>query len=297
MQPLGAISVQSFAAARAGKQQADETFDRYRDEVSLGGTVPCLSEAEMRQLGQPSNSREIPTPGEWKNVRRFLVEKSLKRNPELDPTMTAYTPGETLDLMEKPAVREWHQKMRDFKLPDDADLVVFVPCAATKPWEGATRGIYKSYNQLRDEMGKGEFPRAYFVTVSEPLGLVPEEHWSDFPSYDNPGLFRNDSARAGRTTTREWLETFGKNYVIPFDDQAYDQAIDGLAGVIADFAANNQKEGRVFLSFVDDPNGLSTHTDMLQRAGFMPPENMYPKRSKPREAPYQLLRETIQERS
>lgn len=258
--------------------------------------LPRLSKAEQEQLGEPSNSRWIPDAEEWKGVRSFLLAKSQKREPNLRPEMTAYTPGETRDLMRQPEISAWHKQVVKTKIPDDVDLVVFVPCAATKPWENATKGIYKSYNRLREE---GEFPRAYFVTISEPLGVVPESRWADFPLYDNPGLFRNDSARAGRTTTKEWLQEFGKNFVVPFDEAAYDECIDGLSDVIADFARNNQKPGREFVSFVNDSSGVSTHTDMLRRANekfeFLPEENMYLKRAAPREEPYEYVREKLRE--
>ncbi|MBI3930308.1 MAG: DUF5591 domain-containing protein [Armatimonadetes bacterium] len=283
------------AVPRPRRRKSSEPVDRF----TPSGEIPSLSASERAQLGKPSHSRVRPTAGEWKNVRRFLVEKSQKRDPALSAEMTAYTPGETLQLMRKWPIRRWQTRMKTFEIPRDADLVVLVPCAATKPWDTASRGIYKSYNDLRQEMARGKLPRAYFVTVSEPLGIVPEAHWGDFPTYDDPGLFRNDSARAGRTTTREWLDRFGQNYVLPFDEKAYRQSIDRLSDVIADFARHNARPGRTFLSFVDDANGTSTHTDMLTRANekfhFLPRENMYPKRTRPREAPYSLLKEKIRE--
>lgn len=263
--------------------------------------IPQLSANEREQLGQPSNSRWHPDPEEWVEVRDYLLEKSQKRDPSLTPDMTAYTPGETLELLQHPTVAGWHENIKTFTIPADVDTVVFVPCAATKPWDTATRGIYKSYNQLRDEMREGKIPSAYFVTISEPLGVVPEDMWGDFPTYDNPGLFKNDSARAGRTTTKQWLERFGKNFVTPFDDEAYDQCIDTLSGVIAEFVKHNDRPGRQWLSFVDDRSGKSTHTDMLERADqqhdFLTPETMFPKRAKPRQAPYPLIRETLLEHS
>lgn len=286
----------STPTARRRERAAAEPVDRFtRSEPHED--VPQLSAAERAQLGKPSNSRWIPSLREWKNVRRYLVSKSQKRDPQLKASMTAYTPGETLELMRRYPIKRWHTDMRKFKLPKDVDTVVFVPCAATKPWDGATKGIYESYNRLRREMDEGKVPHAYFVTVSEPLGVVPEERWGDFPTYDDPGLFRNDSARAGRTTTKEWLEEFGKNFVLPFDEKAYDRSIDKLSDVIADFARNNAKPGRTFVSFVDDAEGLSTHTDMLTRANekfhFLDAEDMHPKRSRPREAPYGLIKSTL----
>lgn len=264
---------------------------------SFTNKIPQLSANEKSQLGQPSNTRWIPDPEEWVDVRDYLLEKSQKRDPDLTPEMTAYTPGETQELLKHPVVSDWHKTMATFTIPSDVDTVVFVPCAATKPWSSATRGIYKSYNKIREEMRAGEIPSAYFVTISEPLGVVPEERWDDFPTYDNPGLFKNDSARAGRTTTKQWKKNFGKNFVIPFDEEAYDDCIETLGAVIADFAKHNAKPGRRFLSFVDDRSGKSTHTDMLERAqqhhSFLQPEDMHQKRGKAREAPYILMKDVL----
>lgn len=288
-------STHGRSSSRASRPRDSEATEPPRDTVNLSR----LSPAERKQLGEPSNSRVIPSAREWTDVRQFLFEKSAKRDPELVPEMTAYTPGETLKLMDEPSISEWHEKMKTYRLPDHVTRVIFVPCAATKPWDTATTGIYKSYNQLRDQMAKGTIPSAFFVTISEPLGVVPEDQWGSFPRYDNPGLFRNDSARAGRTTTREWKETFGKNFVTPFDETSYEQAIDRLSGVIADFARNNAKPGREFISFVDDAGGISTHTDMLRHADqkfhFIEPEAMHKKRSAPREEPYDLIKQTLME--
>lgn len=272
----------------------------YSDSVHISAApMPQLSEAERTMLGKKSNTRQYPSPKEWIKVREFLLEKSLKRNPHLSPEMTAYTPGETCELMKNPVIQDWHKQMMNFHIPKDADLVVFVPCAATKPWNDATKGIYKSYNMLRQDVKDGKLPKTCFVTISEPLGIVPEQMWDSFPEYDNPGLFRNDSARAGRTMTREWLEHFGKNFITPFDEASYQKAIDTLGGVIAAFAENNSRKGRMFVSFVDDFDGVSTHTDMLRSASkrvqFISPDHMFTKRAKPREEPYPFLKKKIQE--
>jgi hypothetical protein len=278
---------------RKRAESIEVEVDGPRDTVKLSR----LSEAERGQLGKPSNSRVHPSAKEWVSVRDFLWQKSVKRDPELKPEMTAYTPGENLKLMDQPAIRRWHAQMKHYRLPEGVMRVIFVPCAATKPWDSASSGIYASYNRLREEMAKGSIPSAFFVTVSEPLGIVPEDKWGSFPRYDDPGLFRNDSARAGRTTTREWLDTFGKNFVTPFDEEAYDKSIDRLSDVIAEFALNNARPGLKFMSFVDDADGVGTHTDMLlranQKAQFLAPEDRHKKRSAPRVEPYGLIKKVL----
>jgi hypothetical protein len=180
-----------------------------------------------------------------------------------------------------------------FRVPDGYDTVAFVPCAKTKPWAGATSGIYKSYNRLRHE-----FPRVYFVTISEPLGVVPQDLWDDFPQYDNPGLFRDPVQRSGGMFTSDWRELFGVSSRLetPFDPGDYDVAIGRLAGVIHGFVENNRRPGMRFLSFVEDhdfdPNrkSVGTHSDMLNRANVIDAGARFRKRGAPREEPYEYLR-------
>ena len=228
-----------------------------------------LSQAERSQLGlrrvhrdgTPSSFRCPPT-ALWPAVRAYLVARSRRANPGLDPALTAYTPGETLGLLRHPSVRAWHETMRHFRVPPGFDTIVLVPCAKTKPWEGPAirrSRLYADYNRLRTE-----FPKAYFVTLSEPLGIVPMERWRDFPQYDNPGLFRDDSQRSGMTT-REWLASpWGEKFVLPFDEGARERSIDILAGVVAEFLAAHR--GRRILSFVDSPDTVTTHAEMLTAA-------------------------------
>lgn len=250
-----------------------------------------LSELEKGQLGQSVPRSKFPyvSPDKWEAYRQYLLERSRKSNPKLDPELTAYTPGETIGLLKHPKIKEWMNKMRGFKIPDEYKLIVLVPCAKTKPW-GLTRpkksDLYNAYNQILEMAKAGELPingKLYFVTISEPLGIVPQDFWDDFPQYDNPGLFKDPVERAGRIFTREYPKTpLGKKEIIPFDEEAYDTAINSLAGEIGAFMDNNKMPGRIFISFVDDRSGKikTTHSDMLDRAKIeeiLPAENRFPK--------------------
>lgn len=194
--------------------------------------------------------------------------------------------------MKKPVITNWFDSIRGFPLPDDVTCVIFVPCAKTKPWLNASRGIYKSYNEVSKEYDSS----VYFVTVSEPLALVPQEFWGDFPMYDNPGLFKDVTQRSGGLFTRDFNEHFGMRFSMPWDQSAYDQCIDTFSEVIRDFISLNQREGREFISFVNDFKGLSTHEDMLTRTGMIPSQNMFLKRSKPRESPSVIIRDELKKR-
>lgn len=258
------------------------------------GLFEMLTPSELEQLGsqiEGSQFKYVPAL-KWLEFRGFLQERSLKSNPKLDLELTAYTPGETLSLLQNPKIVDWMQKIKDFKIPEQYKLIVLVPCAKTKPW-GMTRpkksDYYNAFNKLKEMAEKGEFSKSllntiYFVTISEPLGIVPQDHWDDFPQYDNPGLFKDPVMRSGLLTkdyTKSPIET---KHIIPFDKDAYDSAIGILGGTIRAFLENNKAPGRLFVSFVEDSSGKikTTHSDMLDRAriqDILPEENRFRKPS------------------
>jgi predicted RNA-binding protein len=236
-----------------------------------------LSTKELEQLGQvamgkrgPTNFRH-PSADEWPVLRDILVQRSIKSNPSLRPELTAYTPGETLGIMEHPDIKAWHEEMKSYKVPDDYGTVIFVPCAKTKPWACATKGIYKSYNKIKNMVDAGELDPVYFVTISEPLGIVPQDKWGDFPQYDNPGLFSDPVQRSGMFT-RDWSKyNIGdkpmSKMIVPFDSESYESAINKLAEVIAGFMQTNKD--KKFIAFVKNPDSRGTHSHMLDVASAM----------------------------
>jgi len=244
-------------------------FENWRSFINED--ISKLSDAEKSQLGTPKVLRtgkqsryNYATEQEWGQLRDILVQRSQDSNPQLEPELTAYTPGETLKLFSHPKIKKWHDSIASFQIPEEYGTVIFVPCAKTKPWACATRGIYKSYNQIINMVKAGEIDPVYFVTISEPLGIVPQDKWGDFPQYDNPGLFRDDAQRSG-LFTRDWAKYgFDTKLIVPFDDRAYEQAITRLSEIISKFLETN-KDKR-FLAFVKDFQGLSTHTHMLNKA-------------------------------
>lgn len=254
-------------------------------EQQMVHSTSMLSFSEKSQIGTDG----YPDRKTWCQIRLFLEERSLVSNPLLDKAMTAYTPSETLKLMEKEPISQWLNNIEKLKVPEEANVIIFVPCAKTKPWKDAPRGLYKSYNKIINENSNN----IYFVTISEPLGVVPQNNWNDFPQYDNPGLFKDVVQRSGGLFTRDWVEHFGKRYKLPWDQNAYDQAIDLLASKIKLFVENNQKNGRQFISFVGDENTIGTHQDMINRSGVIPKENQFLKRAESREEPYDYIKDIL----
>ncbi len=276
--------------------------ERRRANAHKHGHGPELSAIERAQLGTVRCRRDgtpashpWPDARTWPALREYLLKRSRSANPQLDEALTAYTPGETVALLNHPVIRDWHAGPAVQPLDERFTRLVFVPCAKTKPWTGpATRKskLYSAYNTLRDEL-----PDTCFVTISEPLGIVPMHRWADFPQYDNPGLFRDDAQRSGMTR-QQWLASpFATCYGVPFDDQARGQALDRLGAVIAQFL--DVHRDRELVAFVDDRSGVpTTHGEMLDRAlasavGDGVQIDRWAKRGQARVSPLPYLRDAL----
>jgi hypothetical protein len=235
-----------------------------------------LSDIERGQLGKPSggsSAKSYMSADDWVRIRDYHLNMAMNRNKETTPDMCAYTPGETLKLLQNSRVQEWFSSMRTFRIPEGKKSVVFVPCAANKRWGDATESQqYKCINVARSN------PDVYWVTISEPLGVVPEKHWDDFPMYDNPGLFKKGPHEL---STKNWHVKMGYNigesFLYPFDAKAKQECIKILAGVIREFCEFNKRlnPSLRFIGAVKGKTGSSTHTEMLNMAGIIDSGNMY----------------------
>ena len=290
------FSLKNWLLAEAAKPQVVKPGDQLPDvpPQTANWILSLLSPAERQQLGSSKGGRSkknYVSSDLWVKLREFLYTVSARKQPGLKREMTANTPGETLHLLKQPEVKKWHNSVRNFKIPPGHDTVVMVPCAKSKPWDTCTNPklLYGSYNKLRNELGN-----TYFVTISEPLGIVPQNHWGDFPSYDNPGLFEDTPSQTSFFAA-DWKALGLQPMEVPFDPSAKAQAIELLAHVIADFAKSNQRPGMRWMSFVEeDSKGLATHSNMLDTANkifpFLDTTSRYAKRPAKRTPPYDYMR-------
>jgi len=236
-----------------------------------------LSSVELEQLGEkhPTSSFDYINKDNWDKLRQDLVSKKPSRSYvetdefKYDPELTAYSPGETLALLEHPKIQAWFDEIEGFIIPEEYKHIIMVPCAASKPWGEncpSSGKYYKAYHDIKAQLSEEE-KLAYWVTISEPLGIVPEDMWDSFPGYDVPGLFRDPSQRMSGMTTKDWEDSFEKKYSVPFDEEAYNKAVRKLGKVISKFIINNNEPGRKWISFVKGTKGkVSTHTEMIFEA-------------------------------
>jgi hypothetical protein len=249
------------------------------DESEKQNILSKLSDIERSQLGTPKggkSGKNYMSVDDWVVIRDYHLRKAIERNPETNPELCAYTPGETLKLLNHPIIKNWFSMVQKFKIPEGKEKVIFVSCAASKRWGDNTESQdYKCYNILR----KGN-EKVYWVTISEPLGIVPEDHWDDFPLYDNPGLFTS----LGQVPTKFWLNQMGKQtgLAYPFDPNAFNKCIKILGDVIKNFYEFNKKinPNLRFISAVETPSEKSTHSRMLDSSGILQQEQRYSKPGK-----------------
>ena len=234
-----------------------------------------LSDVERAQLSTPvggKSAKNYMSEDDWVQIRDYSLRKALERNPETNPDLCAYTPSETLTLLNNPIIQNWFKMVTRFKIPENKKRVIFVPCAASKRWIDNPKA--KNYNCIN--MIRGESSDTYWVTISEPLGIIPEDHWNDFPFYDNPGLFHEGNFNL---KTAEWKTLMNKDrsYAYPFDKQAKKRCIAILGGVIKSFYDFNKNlnPDLSFISAVETPSEKSTHSDMLDVSGILSKEQRY----------------------
>lgn len=261
--------------------------------------MASINEFELAQLGTVKDNGfpYLKSLNEWLEFRKILVAKSKKRNPDhFDENLAAYTPGETLKLLNHKEIVNWFKFLESFSIPDNTEAIVLVPCAASKPWfnhKNVNKSVlYKSYNQIINDVEQNKFNKVYFLTVSEPLGIVPQSNWHDFPKYDNPGLFKDDFLRTGLVKT-DWEKTFvGSKHVLPFDDTAYNECIERLAKEIEKTLS---KINVPIISFVDAKEH-TTHGHMLDMVEKINPEitiQRHMKKELARTSPYEYMIRTI----
>ena len=235
-----------------------------------------LSDVERSQLGTAKggkSAKDYMGVDDWIIIRDFHLRTRLKQTPETNTDLCAYTPGETLKLLQHPIIKNWFSMVEKFKIPEGKEKVIFVSCAASKRWGENTKSEdYKCYNILRKENSK-----IYWVTISEPLGIVPEDHWNDFPLYDNPGLFTSQ----GQVESKFWTNKMGKksSFAYPFDQNAFNECIKILGNVIKKFYDFNKQinPNLKFISAVETPSEKSTHSRMLDHSGILQKEERYSK--------------------
>jgi len=250
-----------------------EFTQEQKDEI-----LSKLSDVERSQLGTPAggtSARSYMSEDDWVLIRDYTLRKALEKNPDTNPELCAYTPAETLKLLDHPIVKNWFKMVERFKIPENKEKVIFVSCAASKRWGENTKSQdYQCYNIIRKRDSK-----IYWVTISEPLAIIPEDHWDDFPFYDNPGLFKDRGI-----ATKEWIGMMGKqgSYLYPFDVNAKRECINILGNVIKNFYEFNKKlnPNLEFKSAVETRTEKSTHSEMLDVAGILQNEQRFFKAKK-----------------
>ncbi len=102
------------------------------------------------------------------------LEEAKRINPNLNPKLFLPDPRDVLRALDETPVKEWLEFIAEEHVPpvENARLV-FVPCAAKKPYDPPRNILHRKLIELEKE-----HPDLYFVAVSEPLALEPREYWN-----------------------------------------------------------------------------------------------------------------------
>ncbi len=195
-------SVLQLAAIRGDVLTTDGALTIAQAEEILGGTwdaeriwahnLDCAHE-ELRRIRAAIRDGTL----------RALVERRITSNPaaiallrrfdrehgyvESATPVTGSTeiPCMTVDSLWMPAVERFRRRLRDaYEPPEDADILVLLPCSAKKPYKISQSHRY--FARALDDSGVRH--RCHEVMITSPLGIVPRELEDVHPAnrYDVP---------------------------------------------------------------------------------------------------------------
>jgi archaeosine synthase len=152
-----------------------------------GWTTPRLREHNRRE--QRAEVRRVRTAIQEGRLRE-LVEQRARASPAHLATLRRldqdhadayerYTPTvrqRSLPIvgrrsLDRPEVTRWLDRLETrYAGPDSAEVLVVLPCSATKPY-----GNSPTHQRIRPAIKDNAHGRAHIVTLTSPLGAVPEE--------------------------------------------------------------------------------------------------------------------------
>jgi len=193
---------------------------------------------------------------------RIYQKVSSKKGKDviIKPSLCFYNPTEVLAaLRHNKQVTSWLSYIGNHYAPLTRDILLIYPCSTEKPYH-KSRSYAQLYKTL-SPLGKDR-KRIHLATISEPLGLVPEEFYETRKNwYDCPGLFEWWCTKHGQAYSKEDLN----------------DCIDILATHIARFftKVKRRRSYKRIVAFVRTwssslmPKGDHTHKRILEKAASM----------------------------
>lgn len=152
------------------------------------------------------------------------VSSKVGKDVKIKKSLCFYNPKQVYFGIKKSRdIKNWHEFLTKKYRPKGKNILLIYPCSTIKPYN-ESRSYKQLYTHLSDLNGKRE--KLQIMTISEPFGLVPEEHYSKFKWYDCPGLFE------------WWCNKYGQEY----DKEYLDKSIELLADVIGQYLTKAKKK-------------------------------------------------------
>ena len=105
---------------------------------------------------------------------KITIEDAKRINPDLNPKLFLPSPRHVWEALQKPPISEWHKFIaEEYEIPRRVNYLIIVPCSAYKPYTPPRDKLYQCIHSVRNLLSND----AYFITISVPLAVEPEEFW------------------------------------------------------------------------------------------------------------------------
>jgi archaeosine synthase len=115
-------------------------------------------------------------------------------------------------------MKRWVERVKERFIPVPRETLI-LPCSARKPYS-----FSKTHRKVRYALGK-KYKHINKITLTSPLGLVPEELEFMFPAncYDIPvsGHWADEEKDRVKDLLSDYVKKLGKQHVIAFVDEPY----------------------------------------------------------------------------
>lgn len=171
--------------------------------------------------------------------KKITINESFKINPNLNPDLFLPTPRDIYRAIHRPPISQWLKFiMNAFKIPS-TEILVITPCSAYKPYSPPRDELYRRIHVIKRLYNRGNKKRRlmYFITVSVPLAVEPEDFWTF--KWQNYNLIYD-------APFFPWIEEYG----VKWDTKLVEKILNILRDVFKKFIERNRIRFKKSVAFL-----------------------------------------------
>lgn len=155
--------------------------NRWAAEAEVRRVRHAIEQGSLRELVE---ARAKAKPEHVATLRRYDLDHAGFFEQQAASVRTRELPILGPRSLTRPEIRRWLDRLEQrYAPPPSANVLVALPCAATKPYQNSP-----THRAIRPAIEQDGHGRAHVVTLTSPLGAVPEELELNYPAahYDVP---------------------------------------------------------------------------------------------------------------